>query len=235
MWGEADKPLVVVQARTGSRRLPAKVLADLCGRPVLSWLLERLAASRTTGGTVVATTTISGDDAIAQLCAAHGVRVVRGHPTDVLARFNEVLDQTGAVAVVRVSADSPFIDAEAVDLVVRDFKRGGAELVQNHRTPGWPVGTAVEVLTSECLRRLDQAASDPRVREHVTLYAYENPDEFRIRHVPAPPALRAPQLRLHVDTVDDLEWVRTICSAFGPRRDFGLIDIVARFAGAGAA
>ena len=35
--------LCVVQARTGSSRLPGKVLADLAGRPMLQFLLERLA------------------------------------------------------------------------------------------------------------------------------------------------------------------------------------------------
>ena len=35
-------PLVVVQARTGSTRLPGKVLADLDGEPMLGFQLRRL-------------------------------------------------------------------------------------------------------------------------------------------------------------------------------------------------
>jgi len=33
---------VILQARTGSSRLPGKVLADLAGRPMLAFLVERL-------------------------------------------------------------------------------------------------------------------------------------------------------------------------------------------------
>jgi spore coat polysaccharide biosynthesis protein SpsF len=213
----------------GSQRLPGKVLTDLGGRPLLARLLERLMPSRRTAGVLVATTTDPDDDAVADLSATQGAQVLRGHPSDVLARFISVLDETGADAIARISADSPFLDAPTLDTVVADFEQGGAELVQNHRTPGWPVGTAVEIVTAECLRRIDAEADHPAVREHVTLYAYEHADSFRIRHVPAPPELQAPGLRLCVDTVEDLEQARHIYAAFEPREDFALVDVVARF------
>lgn len=220
---------MVVQARTDSERLPGKVLVDLCGRPLLDRLLERLERSSSTSGVVVATTTDASDDPVAVLADARGARVVRGHRTDVLTRFVSVLDETGADAIVRISADSPFLDAAAVDTVVADFGHGGAELVENHRTPGWPVGTAVEVVTAACLRRIDAAEADPKVREHVTLHAYEHRDGFSIRHVPPPAGLEAPGLRLCVDTAEDLERARQICASFGSERDFALADVVLRF------
>jgi spore coat polysaccharide biosynthesis protein SpsF len=226
---------VVVQARTGSRRLPGKVLSDLAGRPLLAQLLERLGQSQTTGGIVVATSTDPADDAVAEVSKAQGTQVVRGHPTDVLARFVAVLDETGAHAIVRISADSPFLDATAVDTVVADFERGGAELVENHFTPGWPIGTAVEVVTADCLRRIDAEAKELAVREHVTLHAYEQADRYRIRHVPPPHELQAPELRLCVDTAEDLEKARLIYAAFDPRRDFELVEVVARFGQAAVA
>jgi spore coat polysaccharide biosynthesis protein SpsF len=222
------RPLVVIQARTGSERLPGKVLADLCGRPLLDRLVERLSMSKTTVGIVVATTTEAADDPVQALAEARGAQVVRGHPTDVLARFVSVLDTTRAASIVRISADSPFIDAATVDAVVSDFDRGGADLVQNHRAPGWPIGTAVEVFGAECLRRIDAEADDPGIREHVTLHAYDHPERFATRYVPAPPELAAPDLRLCVDTAEDLERARRIYAAFGGQ-DVALAEVVERF------
>lgn len=218
---------VLVQARMGSRRLPGKVLADLGGRPLLAWLLERLQSSRLASEIVVLTTTAPADEAVAETATRSGVAALRGHPTDVLARYAAAVDACGSEALVRVSADSPLLDGQTVDAVLDVFAHSDAELVANHREPGWPVGTAVEALTADCLRRLDRAATVARHREHVTLYAYEHPDDFAIDHVPAPAEATSPDLRLCVDTADDLAALRAICARFAPRRDFSIAEIVA--------
>jgi spore coat polysaccharide biosynthesis protein SpsF (cytidylyltransferase family) len=226
---DEKRPLAVIQARTGSVRLPRKVLADLCGRPLLGWLVQRVRSSRTLAGLVVATTTDRGDDAVEELCDRLAVPVFRGHPTDVLRRYVDAAAQGGAAAVVRISGDSPFIDSATVDCVVSDFLRGGADLVENHRVPGWPVGTAVEAMTMDCLNRLDAEAKDDRHREHVTLYAIENPGRFELRHVPPPESMRAPDLRICVDTAEDLERAREICADLDGDGAFAVKDIVARW------
>jgi spore coat polysaccharide biosynthesis protein SpsF len=221
------KPLVIVQARVDSSRLPGKVLADLCGEPLLGWLLDRVRASVEAEGAMVATTTAPEDDLVEELASKRGVACFRGHPTDVLARFASAMREAEADSIARISGDSPLIDAKTVDTVIEDFQRGGADLVENHRQPGWPVGTAVEVISSACLERLDRDVSDPAAREHVTLYAYEKRSGVRTRHVPPPAELRAPKLQLCVDTAKDLERVRRICSSFAPRRDFSVAEVVA--------
>jgi spore coat polysaccharide biosynthesis protein SpsF len=224
----AHKPLVIVQARTRSKRLPRKVLADLCGRPLLAWLVERVAPSRLTSGLVVATTTETADDAVEALCDELGTPCFRGHPTDVLDRFVATARAHGASAVVRLSGDSPLLDDGAVDAVVGAWQHGRADIAENHRRRGWPVGTAVEVVTAEALGRMADEADDPRHREHVTLYAYETPDRFRVQHVRPPSSVRAEHLRLCVDTSEDLARVRGICASFAPRRDVSLREVVER-------
>jgi spore coat polysaccharide biosynthesis protein SpsF len=218
--------LVVVQARMNSQRLPGKVLTDLCGAPLLAWLVERVRPSRLADEILVATTTVPDDDAVEALCGELGVRCFRGHPTDVLRRFADAAEAFHPDAVVRLSADSPLLEHVAVDAVLGDFEKRGPDIAQNQREPGWPVGTAVEALSADTLRRLDAAATDERHREHVTLYAYEHPNEFTSLYVPPPDGLRAPDLRVTVDTAEDLARVRTICERFAPRRDFGLDEVI---------
>ena len=89
--GRADEPrgrssLCVVQARTGSTRLPGKVLQDLGGRPLLRFMLDRLADLRV-DELVVATSTLDRDDAVADIARDAGRQVVRGSEADVLGRF----------------------------------------------------------------------------------------------------------------------------------------------------
>jgi CMP-N-acetylneuraminic acid synthetase len=60
---------VVVQARTGSTRLPGKVLLPVAGAPVILRLLDRVLAARERFELVVATSDGTEDDALAEILA----------------------------------------------------------------------------------------------------------------------------------------------------------------------
>ena len=78
------EPLVIIQARVGSRRLPAKSLVNFRGLPI-AILAARRAASRG-HNVVLATSTEASDDMLVNAAAAAGLAVVRGPLDDVLAR-----------------------------------------------------------------------------------------------------------------------------------------------------
>ena len=82
--------LCIVQARTGSSRLPGKVLMDLGGRPMLAFMLDRL-TNLDVDELVVATSALDRDDPVADLAHAAGRPVVRGSESDVLDRFAAAL------------------------------------------------------------------------------------------------------------------------------------------------
>jgi len=78
------------------------------------------------------------------------------------------------------------------------------------------------------LERLNAEVPEDRYREHVTLYAYETPDTFRIVNVPASGADYREEghtgLHLAVDTPADFaraEWI----ARHLPSRDAGLGEI----------
>ena len=48
-----SKIIAIIQGRMGSTRLPGKVLADVHGRPMVSWVLERIAASELATGVAI--------------------------------------------------------------------------------------------------------------------------------------------------------------------------------------
>jgi spore coat polysaccharide biosynthesis protein SpsF len=202
--------VIILQARMGSSRLPGKVLADLDGAPLLERLLARLKCSKRASGIIVATTDLRSDDAVSDLATRSDVNVFRGDPTDVLTRFCDAAREYEVDVIVRISADSPFLDGASIDQLLAAFGESSAEIVQNHREPGWPIGTAIEVFRRETLERLSTLATEARHREHVTLLAYERGDDFATEWVPPPPAVRAPALTLVVDTPKDLDRARRI-------------------------
>ena len=79
--------VVVIQARMGSTRLPGKVLQDLGGLPVLTWVVRACRAASRVDDVVIATSDDGRDDPVAEHAASLGVAVVRGSEDDVLSRY----------------------------------------------------------------------------------------------------------------------------------------------------
>ena len=84
------KYLVLIQARCGSTRLPNKVLKDLCGKPSLQRMIERVQRSKLIDEIVVVTSIEKNNLPILGLCSELGIRVGIGSEEDVLDRFYQI-------------------------------------------------------------------------------------------------------------------------------------------------
>jgi spore coat polysaccharide biosynthesis protein SpsF len=199
--------IVVMQARTGSTRLPGKVLAPIAGRSMLALQLGRLAPLP--WPLVVATTTHGRDDPVAAAAVDLGLPVVRGEEDDVLSRYALALRTFPADVVVRVTADCPLIDPTIVEAVVEARRRSGAAYASNTLVRTFPDGLDVEAMTAEALTGAHQRAGEPAEREHVTPAIWRHPRENRIVQVITDPPHGLE--RWTVDTADDLERARTLC------------------------
>ncbi len=201
------RTVAIVQARMGSSRLPGKSLMPVAGKPMLAHLLERLKAARAPDALLVATSTKRRDEAILEVCRGAGVDAFAGSEEDVLDRYYQAARASGAETVVRINGDCPLIDPEIVDMAVVFFSESGADYVQ---ISGFPLGLGAEVFSFRNLARAWQEASREYEREHVTPYFYRHPELFDVKELVAPDALRRPELRLCVDTEEDLALVREI-------------------------
>ena len=216
------KTLVVVQARMGSTRLPGKVLADLGGRPLLTFLLERLAVLP--WERVVATSALDRDDAVATAAADAGVEVVRGPEQDVLARFALALQTYTPDVVVRLTADCPLTDPALVRAAVDQQRTTGADYVSNTVERTFPDGLDVEVVRAPVLAQAAAEATDQFDREHVTPFVYRHPERFTHEVLRNDDDLSAE--RWTVDTPEDLEFVRSVVDRLGSG-PFGWRDVLA--------
>ena len=63
---------IIIQARTGSSRLPGKILKVIHDRTLLDHIIDRLAALRAEAVVVIATSTLPGDDAVEEFCRKKG-------------------------------------------------------------------------------------------------------------------------------------------------------------------
>jgi spore coat polysaccharide biosynthesis protein SpsF len=222
------RSVAIIQARTGSTRLPGKVLKDIAGSTMLARVVERTRRARTLDAVVVATTDLAPDNIIARLCSERGWPCFRGSEADVLDRYHRAALQFGAELVVRVTSDCPLIDPELIDKhVIRLQERWSeVDLVTNMAQQTYPLGLAVEALPLDVLARMHRMSTTPELREHVTTLAYVEPEWFQIEHVLNTVDLS--HMRWTVDTPEDLKVIRLIFEHFGHDR-FTWRDILPLF------
>jgi spore coat polysaccharide biosynthesis protein SpsF len=198
----------VIQARTGSTRLPGKVLEDLGGRPVLEWVVRAAAAATSIDKVIVATSTLAGDDAVADLGDSLGVAVVRGSENDVLSRYVAALDAHPADAVVRLTADCPLLDPTLIDAVAGAWTAAPIhDYVSTILVRCLPRGLDVELASAAALRAVDRVALG-HDRVHVTSLLYAQPTPYRLLGLCVTPP--ANDLRVTLDTAQDLALLRAL-------------------------
>lgn len=218
--------VIVLQARTGSQRLPGKVLAPIGSWPLVEYCLSRLIAAGV-GPVVLATTVLPEDRALLDLGTAFGVPTFAGAVDDVLARYAAVSDlYPESPFVIRATADNPFVDVDAPRRVLKALREGADYAVEE----ALPMGTAVEGLRRDALLQAQREADTPYDREHVTPWVRRANSLRRVAPM-APDDVRAPELRLTVDTPDDLAYVRRLARELSHAgvdpRSVPLCDVIA--------
>ena len=181
----SDDIVTIIQTRTGSTRLPNKVLRPLAGKPLLARMVERVLAARSAGKVVVATTTDASDDPIVAICEQEGFACFRGDANDLLDRHYQAGLHFNATTVIKIPSDCPLIDPRVIDRIIGYYldHPGEFDYVSNLHPATYPDGNDVEIMTMAALEAAWREATRPLEREHTTPYLWENPARFRIGNV----------------------------------------------------
>lgn len=221
---------IIVQARMTSTRLPGKVLKPVLGKPLLTYLIERLRRAKTADGIVIATTVNAADEPIVELCENLNVPCFRGSEEDVLGRYFLAAKECGATRVVRVTSDCPLLDPSVLDAVV-GFAKAHPEFAYVTNSPEddalrtYPRGLDVETVPFAALREACEEASEPFEREHVMPFFKKRPDRYPARLISY--AGGRVVARLPVDTPEDFELVKRILETLYPsNKNFTFEDVI---------
>lgn len=193
------KVVAVIQARMGSSRLPRKVLRQLGARSVLGWVIRAAQQAPGIDQVVVATSASQIDDPIADFAATEAVTVVRGSENDVLDRFIQAARQTGADAVVRLTADCPLLDPAVIGQVAALWRLNPAlDYVSTTLNRSLPRGLDVELVRTGVLEECN-SRTEPHHRAHVTSAVYEADSGFNLASLTFLPGSERYRVTLDVD------------------------------------
>jgi len=177
------KKIAIIQARMGSSRLPGKVLKDLNGQPVLSWVVDAACKINGIDQICVATSTEKQDESVEEWCKNNDISCFRGDEKNVLKRYYDAACNSSLSSgdvIMRLTADCPLLDPLVCANVLELYLRSGKDYVNNISAPErfWPDGLDCEVFSFDALKKSYQDADNDAYKEHVTLYIRRNPDIF---------------------------------------------------------
>ncbi len=217
------KTILITQARTGSTRLPGKVLMEVNNTPLLKIHLDRLSKSKNVDKIIVATTMNEEDDVIEKLGKEWGYEVYRGSENDVLDRFYQAVKNIKPNWVVRVTSDCPLIDPLLLDKVIEITKAENKDYGSNVIDETFPDGQDVEVFKFLALEKAWKEANKLSEREHVTPFIRNNSD-LKAGNLFSAISYRNnndySSIRMTVDEQKDFELINKIISDLGSEQSW---------------
>lgn len=202
MTSRNRNPLIIVQARMASTRLPGKMMMRIAGKELMNWVVDSAKAINSAQSIVVATTTNEEDSLLEEHAIKLGLNCFRGSSEDVLDRFYNCALKYEADPIIRLCGDSPLLSAEYMDDLLKHHMERGSDLT--HAAKGAPLGTAGEIISFTALKKAHESAKSNYQREHVTPFIHEEKAQFKITTVDAPDWLTG-DYRLTIDERADFE------------------------------
>ncbi len=198
----------IVQARTGSTRLPNKIFADIVGMPLLWHVHNRLTHTKFINQIIIATSDNKQDDIIEEFATKNKISIYRGSETDVLTRFYEAAKIYNLDIIIRITADDPFKDPTLIDLAINKFLKYDLNFIFNNNPPSFPEGLDIEIFDISSLKTAYFNANTLFEKEHVTQYFFKNLNDFK--HLNISSNENNSKLRWTIDNIEDLQMTNLI-------------------------
>ena len=112
---------IIIQARTGSKRFPKKVLAKIDQRNILEFLIDRLLRNFSKNKIIIATTKLKRDNIICNISKKKQIKFFRGSENNVLKRYLDCAKKFRVKNIIQITSDCPLIDGKLVKNMKKAF------------------------------------------------------------------------------------------------------------------
>jgi len=207
---------IIIQARLGSKRLPNKMILPFYGdKGIFELLIERIKNANLNVHVILATTTSSVDNKLVEIAKKNGIKAFRGSEINVLERYIKASEYYGFEKMIRICADNPFLDLNALRHQIKEFEKSDADYLCYARINGTPTikthfGFWAEGVKLKALKKIASVTDAGLYKEHVTNYIYTHPDQFSIVKLTIPSEVDQMDLRLTIDTAEDFNIAQSI-------------------------
>ena len=214
---------VIVACRLKSSRLPKKALLKIGDLTSVELCLKNALQLKNINHCILATSNLEEDAELVNYIYSKNVVFHTGDPFDVIDRYLQIINQLKIDVIVRVTADMPFISNDVLDPILKSHFESGADYSRAKKAA---IGTNLEIINAEALRRVKSFFPSADYSEYMTYYFTNNPNHFLINEIDLPSEL-VRDYRLTLDYPEDLELFNKITTALNDKgEDVNLKNII---------
>lgn len=217
----------LIPIRLASERLPGKALKEICGRPAVHHLLDRVCASKHIAkeNVVVCTTKDKSDDRLVEMVEAYGARVFRGATDDIIQRFYDAIHFFNFDIILQVDGDDILADHFYMGLTIDALLEDNSLDIVS--CDGLPLGIASKSFTIQAMEKVYRSY---KTHQNDTGFIYFFTKTGLCKHKVLKPISDKHifnEARLTLDYQEDFEVFKTIIEAlYVPSEVFNLEVLV---------
>ena len=216
---------IIIQARTGSRRFPKKILARIDRRNVLEFFIDRLLQTFSKNKIIIATTKFKRDNIVCNISKKNKIKFYRGPEKNVLKRFLNCAIKFNVKNIARVTPDCPLVDPRLLQSMKKQFFIRKLDYLANTNPPTkskFPDGSDIEIFKFRSLQKIYRLSKNKDDREHVTHLFWKNPKKFKIKIINKKKNIS--NYKFSIDYKHDLFLVKKVINKIKISKKYGTAD-----------
>jgi spore coat polysaccharide biosynthesis protein SpsF len=214
------KTAVCLQVRLDSSRLPEKALIKIKDLTIIEHAMRALKEIK--ADQFLLLTTEDCINHLRKLAESWGFTLFSGPKDDVLKRFILAAEKYGIDTIIRATGDNPLVSSEIANKVLEEHKQLAVDYSNWYNAP---LGTGVEVVQVQALKRAEKESEKNYDHEHVTPWIYNNSDIFTL-NIKQVPKEYIWDSKVSVDTEEDLIKMKKIFKDLYQNKPIRVLDLI---------
>ena len=204
---------IIIEARTGSKRLPKKILKKINGISILEYLINRVKKQKKIKKIIKEKITKKADLSIKKIAKKKKISFFQGSENDLIKRTIDAAKKNNIENIIQVTADNPFFDLNIFNQLLNKFKSKKYIFVSNSINGNFPIGADIRIFNINALKKTSKFVKK-KARQHTCYYFLKNKDRIKSFTLKAKGIYRRPQYRLTIDYSLDFKFVKKIILNF---------------------
>jgi len=204
---KSKRVAAVLACRVNSTRLFAKPLQRIGKYTILELLINQIKKSKTISDIVLAISENPGNDVFIDFAKKHRLKFIIGNEKDVLIRLIKGAKLVNADIVFRVTTENPYLYWEGIDSSIKEHIKQNYDFSVIEPIPK---GSGFNIINRKILEISHAKGSSRHRSGDFDLYINKNKNQFKTHTFEPEKILQRSEIRLTVDTPQDLILVREI-------------------------